>query len=305
MSNWPVVIMSCDAFSDTWLPHLRLWDKYGGASGPIYLITENASFAARPDVTVIHPVDGEYQGSRDWMGMLRSCLRQIDAEYFLFTLDDFFLKAPIDWARIERYAAVALEAGCDTLTLGAHDTTRRGMDIGIPELLEADPTSPYWITTSPALWRRLSLLAILGERSGTAWEFEFTKPSDLSFAIKQYMVDRRFIFFAPVWPYYAEFWAGVDATPMLSDSAIAKGKWQRGLPLFLAHNDIEGIAYWRRGFHAHSNPIVGSWSRKLVTRLRILSALVTDVLIRPKLRTKALATLTERVRRALRGGTTV
>lgn len=296
MSDHPLVIISCDAFCETWLPFMRLWDKFGGPCRTIYLITETATFAERPDVTVIHPPVSEYQGSSDWLGMVASGLRQIDAEYFFFTLDDFFLKAPLDWTRIDGYVRAAIRDNCDTVTFGVHDTTRIGRDVGSAELLEVDPASPYWLTTSPALWKRTSMLALLQDRHGSAWQFEYSRREDLAIAVKQYMVDRKSMFLTPVWPYYAEFWAGVDAAPVLSDSAIAKGKWQQGIPAFLAHHGIHGIAFWKRGFHVYyPQSLVG----RLTTRARILLDLFTDIAIRPQLRRRAWLTLTDRVRRAV------
>jgi hypothetical protein len=297
LSNHPLVIISCDAFRETWPPFMRLWDKFGGGRGQqVFLITESASFAARPDVKVVHPRAAEYQGSSDWIGMVASGLRQIDAEYLYFTLDDFFLKGPIDWARIDSYARVAVRNGCDTVTLGVHDTTRRGRDVGLGELLEVEATSPYWLTTSPALWKRSSLLSVLGNRHGSAWQFEYSRREDLGLELRQYMVDRKSMFLTPVWPYYAEFWAGVDTTPVLSDSAIAKGKWQRGMPAFLAHHGIDGVAFWKRGFHAYYPPALAGAP---LIRLKILFELLTDIAIRPQLRGKAWAALVARANRAL------
>jgi hypothetical protein len=294
------VIISCDAFRDTWLPHLRLWDKYGGGRRRVFLLTETQSFGERPDVVVIHPRAEHYAGPSDWIGMLRSGLEQIDADYCLLVLDDFFLKAPVDWQRIDRYAAFAFERGCDTLTLGVHDTTRRGNATEMPGVLEVDAASPYWITTSPAVWKRKSLLAILANRTGSAWEFEYTRAADMAVALKQYMVDRRTMSLTPVWPYYAEYWAGVDATPVLSDSAIAKGKWQQGIPYFLAYNGIDGVRFWPRGFHSHPRPLVGGPVAKTWARMGILCELLVDAALRPKVRGRALATLAERCRRLFR-----
>jgi hypothetical protein len=298
--DWPLVIISCDAFRDTWLPHLLLWDKFGGERRRVFLLTETMTFAERPDVAVVHPRPEQYAGPSDWIGMVRSGLEQIDAEHCLLVLDDFFLKASVDWRRIERYAAFALDRDCDTLTLGVHDTTRRGKATEIPDLLEVDPASPYWITTSPAIWKRASLLAILANRVGSAWDFEFTRRTDLPFSLKQYMVDRRTMALTPVWPYYAEYWAGVEATPLLSDSAIAKGKWQPGIPYFLAHNGIGGVRFWRRGFHSLPRPLVGGPIAKTWARVGMLFDLLLDVAFRPKVRGRAIATLSERARRLLR-----
>jgi hypothetical protein len=298
-----LVIVSCDAFRDTWLPFMLLWDKYGGSQKRrIFLITETAVFPERSDVTVIHPIAAQYDSSGDWIGMVRSGLQQIDTDYFFFTLDDFFLKAPIDWMKVEQYVPLAIRDNCDSLTLGLHDTTRRGNDIGIPGLFEVDAGSPYWLTTSPALWRKSSLLSILGARHGSAWEFEFTPREAVAFGVKQYMVDRGSFFFAPIWPYYAEFFTGFDAAPVLSDSAVAKGKWQKGIPGFLAYNGIHGIAFWKRGFHAYSPDLVlGGRFNKLAIRSRILWDLLVDVCIRPQLRGRAWATFTARFRRAIYG----
>jgi hypothetical protein len=297
LSTHPLVIISCDAFRETWLPFMRLWDKFGGGRGQrVYLITESATFAERPDVSVLHPRANEYRGSSDWMGMVASGLRQVDSDYFYFTLDDFFLKGPIDWARIDGYVELALRDGCDTVTLGVHDTSRRGRDFGVAGLREVEPSSPYWLTTSPALWKRESMLALLDQRHGSAWEFEYSRREDLRLQLKQYMVDRQSMFLSPVWPYYAEFFAGVDSTPVLSDSAIAKGKWQRGMPAFLAHHGIDGIAFWKRGFNAYYPHVLAGTP---AVRLKILLELLTDIAIRPQLRGKAWGALVARANRAL------
>jgi hypothetical protein len=215
-------------------------------------------------------------------------------------LDDFFLKAPIDWQRIERYATFALERGCDTLTLGVHDTTRRGTPTDMPDLLEVDTSSPYWITTSPAIWKRRSLLRLLADRVGSAWDFEITRASEVSFPLKQYMVDRRTMVLTPVWPYYAEYWAGVEATPVLSDSAIAKGRWQQGIPYFLMYNGVTDVRYWPRGFHSHPRPLLGGPFAKTWARMGLLVGLLFDAAFRPKVRARAIAALRERLFRLLR-----
>jgi hypothetical protein len=305
MSTPPLVIVSCDAFRETWLPFMRLWDKFsGGRVQAVYLITESAFFPERPDVKVLHPRKEEYRGSADWMGMVASALKQIDSDYFFFSLDDFFLKGPLDWERIERYGRIAARDGCDTVTLGVHDTTRRGHPCNIPdspELLAVDADSPYFLTTSPALWNRRSFLELIGSRHGSAWEFEFTAPQAVTQKLRQYMVDRNTMFLTPVWPYYCEFWAGVGVAPVLSDSAIAKGKWQKGMPAFLAHHGVSGIAFWKRGFHEYyPHPIAGTFMRKLGIRLHVVKELLVDVAIRPQLRSKAWRTLTERLHRAFR-----
>lgn len=277
---------------------MHLWDKFGGGRiRQIFLVTESKSFPERRDVQVIHPKPGEYRGSRDWMGMVASALRQVESEYFFFTLDDFFLKGPLDWPTIDKFVDIMIRNEGDTLALGVHDTTRRGCEIGVPGLLEVDPETPYWLTTSPGLWKRRSMLAVLEGRSGSAWEFEFSRREDLPLVLRQYMVDRRSMFLTPVWPYYAEFWAGVDAVPVLSDSAIAKGKWQRGIPAFFAHHGIRGVSFWKRGFHDYyPHSLAGSPS----IRARILLELATDMAIRPSLRRKAWSTLKERIQRAFR-----
>ena len=93
-----VLVCSCDRYEDLWEPFFTLLTKYWpGLSCRVVLNTETKTYeSGELRVDALHPSvpDAPY-GRR-----MRECITHIDTPYTLLLLDDFFLRAPVDEARL-------------------------------------------------------------------------------------------------------------------------------------------------------------------------------------------------------------
>src|SRR5579875_2993140 len=79
-----VLVMSCDAYRDLWNPFFTLFRRYWhDCPWPVYLGTNRLQFADE-HVTSLAAGDGP------WSERLRFCLQQIEADFVLLLLEDYF-----------------------------------------------------------------------------------------------------------------------------------------------------------------------------------------------------------------------
>lgn len=88
-----ILVNSCDAYEDLWVPFFTLLKKYGNIPGvQILLNTESREFAMDGiQINCIHSPKGTQYGGR----ILRA-LDNVKTEYVLLMLDDFFLRRPLN-----------------------------------------------------------------------------------------------------------------------------------------------------------------------------------------------------------------
>lgn len=85
-----------DGYYDMWEDFLELKEKFWkDCPYPLYIVNQakNLNFQKKYDVTVIHA--GE---SAEYSKKVQTALAQIDSDYFLLLLDDFFFSAEIQGA---------------------------------------------------------------------------------------------------------------------------------------------------------------------------------------------------------------
>ncbi len=160
-----VVVMSCDAYRDLWKPFFTLfWRYWPDCPFPIYFGTNAGSYE---DSRVVTVALGDYE----WSKRFRLCLEQIEADYVLLLLEDYFLDEPISNERFTRYLKMLRDLGGTVLRL----YPRPGPDIeipGHPELGRIHRKAPYRISAQPAIWRRIDLLDLLRDEE-SIWDFEW------------------------------------------------------------------------------------------------------------------------------------
>jgi hypothetical protein len=160
-----LLISSCDAYQDLWPPYCALLSRYWPQRPlPTYLITETAA-PAFPGVTALRLGSG-----LDWSSLLTRALHRLHTRYVLLTLEDFFLRSPVDTARVLHLLEVVRSADLRMLRL----VPRPGPDVVKDRaagwgLLAA--TAPYRASTQAAIWEVATLADLLVEGE-SAWEFE-------------------------------------------------------------------------------------------------------------------------------------
>lgn len=88
-----ILVNSCDAYEDLWLPFFTLLKRYGNIPGvQILLNTESKTFSMEGlEIHCIHPPRGTQYGGR-----ILCALDSVKTEYVLMMLDDFFLRRPLN-----------------------------------------------------------------------------------------------------------------------------------------------------------------------------------------------------------------
>ncbi len=160
-----VMVSSCDAYKDLWKPFFALfWKYWPDCPFPVYLGANQAHFE-HPQVRTLNVVE------QAWSKNLRWFLEQIETDYVLFLLDDFFLDGPVDTALLLKNLA-SLDALKGTVL-------RVYPRPGPEQRLESEPAigrlhrhAPYRVSAQPAFWNRAHLVDLLRDNE-SAWQFEW------------------------------------------------------------------------------------------------------------------------------------
>lgn len=94
-----ILLSSCDAYEDLWLPFFTLLKKYWNPCDiQILLNTESKEFSFPGlEIECVHSPGEQRYGKR-----LLNALKKVKTPYVLSLLDDFFLRSPVDEARIRQ-----------------------------------------------------------------------------------------------------------------------------------------------------------------------------------------------------------
>ena len=88
MIDCAVLVCSCDKYEDTWIPFFTLMKKYwSDCPYQIYLNTETKQYKDKLGMGVITL---NSRPKYSWSKRLKNCLRQIDSQFVILILDDFF-----------------------------------------------------------------------------------------------------------------------------------------------------------------------------------------------------------------------
>lgn len=164
-----LLVSSCDKYSTAWFPFFELikknWPRH---PDKIVLNTEKLSYTHEGlNIKTIN----EPHINATWSQRLLNCLNQIDTEYIIFSLEDFFLQAPVKHGTIEnclKKMKSNAEIACFRLK-ASDDINLKKIDGDIFAL--ADKMVSYRLDTQFALWRKQILMSFIDETE-SPWEFE-------------------------------------------------------------------------------------------------------------------------------------
>lgn len=212
MLDIPILVVSCDRYSDLWDPFFRVFRRYwADCPFPLFL-GSNHKISPDPGVRTIAIGD-----DRGWGSGLRTLLDRLGAKYVILFLEDFFLEEAVDTTNVLHLSEIAVrnELGC--LRLTPNPPPSRQVE-GSPGLGWILPGDPYRVSTQVALWR-VETLASLLQPNFSAWDFEL-KGSLLSLDTPE------------------PFWS-VQNPAIRCRHAVERGLW---LPWGLATCQREGVA---------------------------------------------------------------
>lgn len=177
--NISMLFSSCDGYDDAWIPFFtqlkKFWPEF---DMPIYIGAESKVFKFE-GFDIRCPLS-EGPIYHQWSERLLKLLYQIDTEYVLFALDDFWLTSPVDNSKFEKICSYMendkrMGYVCLKQEIVPGKTSRRDMNAAVdcqyPELWRCLKDKSFRITTQFGIWKRSYLIKLLRSHE-SAWYFE-------------------------------------------------------------------------------------------------------------------------------------
>jgi hypothetical protein len=159
-----VMVSSCDAYRDLWRPFFTLfWRYWPDCPFPVYLGSNETGYE-HPRVTTLKVPE------QTWSKNLKGFLEQIEADYVLMLLDDFFLDGAVDTNLLVRHLVALNSFGGTVLRIYPRPGPEERL-AGHKEIGSLHPRAPYRVSAQPAFWNRQKLISLLRDDE-SAWEFE-------------------------------------------------------------------------------------------------------------------------------------
>lgn len=177
--NISMLFSSCDQYDDTWIPFFtQLKKNWPEFDMPIYIGTESKTFKFEGFDIRCPLANGPIY--KQWSERLLKLLDHIDSEYILFSLDDFWLTAPVNNEKFQkiysymekdkRMGFVCLKQEIIQGKISEKDIAA-AVDCQYPELWRCLKNKSFRITTQFGIWKRSYLIKLLRAHE-SAWHFE-------------------------------------------------------------------------------------------------------------------------------------
>lgn len=164
-----LLVSSCDKYSTAWNPFFELVNlNWPGHPKKIILNTETMSYSHKGlNIETIN----EPQTNATWSQRLLNCLYNINTDFIIFCLEDFFLQGPVKEDVLE-YCLKKMknnpQIACYRLKASNDNNLKKSED-GLFYI--ADKNVPYRLDTQFAIWRKQILISFINENE-SPWEFE-------------------------------------------------------------------------------------------------------------------------------------
>lgn len=211
--NVTILVNSCDKYEDAWEPFFRLFSiQWPDCPYRIILNTESKTFSCEYlSVETVHTGD-----CKTWTERVKKALKQIDTEFVLFFLEDFFLLSPVNqeaWKdalnKMKRYSQI----GFLWFPANGNFQPQKYKKEIEPYFLQTRKNTCNRVNALVGLWRKEFLLQMLF-RDGDAWYFEWS-------AVK---LSRYSNFFVSFWDQSNNSIFNYEVNPE-SGYGIVRGKW--------------------------------------------------------------------------------
>ena len=241
-----ILVNSCDAYEDLWIPFFTLLKKYGRIPNvPILLNTETKTFSMEGlEITCVHAKVGSKYGER-----MRNALTQVKTEYVLMLLDDFFLRKPLDVTcimRIMDWMDTDPHIVCfNSEPINCYVSVESGK---YPEYVRIPPANRYACNMQAAIWRTKSLMNYW-RPNVSPWEWEeycsllTAKYSDDKLYCRtdsgENWIDYGHYTAGDLWAVVRGKWILADVKPLFERENITVDFSQRGCYL---QNEMDAVA---------------------------------------------------------------
>lgn len=239
MNDLTVLVNTCDAYCDLWDPFFRLYYENWGERGreyPVVLNTENSEYTCPFQMNVL---SHKYTGKRGtWADRLYCALRDIESEFVLFLLDDFFFADAVHTEIVDevlKYMRDNPNIACFNMQKPYYGNNEQSEYQYFDKRKNGDL---YTLTCQPAIWRRKKLMKYIN-RNEDAWQFEqFGSARTLLYPKDEFYI------LSESAPNIFEYNFNVT-----DGYGVCRGKWHPATPVLFDRYGIE-MDYNLRGFYS-------------------------------------------------------
>lgn len=182
MKRLAIVGIWYDGYYDLWIDFLRLFNKYWkdcpynlyivniDKDIDMSLIGDVSKCKALKEMKIIHA--GE---CAEYSKKVQMAVEQVDADYFLLLLEDFFIGEKIDNKRITNIMEYIYREGLKYYSMPMKEFQSIQNQIKFnrqKKLYRVSKTKEYTICCQPAIWKKSFLKECIGTTNYNAWVFE-------------------------------------------------------------------------------------------------------------------------------------
>lgn len=174
--DYSILVLSCDKYEPCWTPFFKLLDKYWESHPSVHLVTESKKCEYCKTINI---------NSDIWSERFLGALREIESDYVLVMLDDFFIR---DYVNVDRIDNIEFTSDiiCYNFELEYREPALRLNEWDIQKNNQV-----YLTSTQPSLWDRKKLITLIGDNM-SPWEFELQvvdSPYDFYINNQNYIID--------------------------------------------------------------------------------------------------------------------
>lgn len=165
-----MLLLSCDKYSDVWDDFFNLKELFWPDCEYQWRIVTESKDYIRENVSTI-----KCGTELNWAGRFRKAVQSVDSPYIGIYLEDYFIKSPIDNAKIMGFVEMMEKDHVSFLNLGNvfhHILRQPNLEYYTEHLVKIPQHLRYGIDTAAAIWDKNYLLEKLGEGDYSAWKFE-------------------------------------------------------------------------------------------------------------------------------------
>lgn len=165
MSNASLLVLSSDNYSQYWDWFFACKNKYwSDCPYPTYLVTESKECTHCKTINI---------NSHIWTKRFRDALMQLESDYIILMLDDYFIRQPVNQSRINQCFDYML-LHYDPITWNFEKNYRDAYTKFCPRgWVRQKDHQVYLNSTQPSIWHRERLIERLLEDKNP-WEWELT-----------------------------------------------------------------------------------------------------------------------------------
>lgn len=165
MNNIAIIVNSCDAFSDCWMPFIHSIKKeWSDCPWSVYIISNNKEIETPEGIAFIKV--GE---DKKFASNLKKALSVIDSKYIIYLQEDYFLNRKVNQKAIESHIEYCIQHDVDYMRLGMPFI--KG-DVENTIYSTNKLTDKYALCLQAAIWKKETLESLLFE-GWSGWDFEY------------------------------------------------------------------------------------------------------------------------------------